>query len=340
MILTLMSMHFKRFYREPGVLFWALGFPIIMAWVLGMAFQHRGYEAKTVALVGPIQQNQALKSVFEHKSQWVKLEKVSESEAILGMKRGVYTLYVKEAPSGAVTYFFDDKNAEAQNTYFAVEKALSDAASPSRSTTVALKTPGQRYIDFLIPGLLAMELMSSCMWGTGYALIDMRAKRLLRRLMATPLNKGVFLLTMLLSRSVISGLELLLIYGFAWLVFGVQIQGSVPGLLALFVAGNVAFSGIAILVSSRAESSQAANGLINAVIMPMLVLSGVFFSYRHFPKMAVWVIEKLPLSMVVDGMRQIFIEGAGFSAIVGPSVALTAVGLVCFVIGLRLFKWY
>jgi len=199
---------------------------------------------------------------------------------------------------------------------------------------------GTRYIDFLVPGLIAMGIMMSAIWGLGYGLIERRSKKLLRRMVATPMKKSHFLISLMAVRTTMSFVEGVLLFVFSWLVFGVTIQGSIPALLLIFLAANFAFAGIAIVVSSRTASTEVGNGLINAVTTPMFVLSGIFFSYHNFPGWAVSFIKLLPLTTLADSIRSIFIEGAGFAEIAIPFFVLTTIGVVFFSIGLKFYKWY
>ena len=207
-------------------------------------------------------------------------------------------------------------------------------------SSVPLDSIGGRYIDFLIPGLLALGIMNSCMWGVGYGLIDLRVKKLLRRMAASPMHKSAFLASHFMARLAFTLSEALLLFGFSTLLFGVSIQGSLLALLLLFLAGNVAWSGIGILGSSRARSMHAANGIVNAVTLPLTMLSGIFFSYRNFPEWSQSIIEWLPLTLLADNVRAVFIEGAGIYQVLLPSTVLALTGIVAAAIGLKIYKWH
>jgi len=210
----------------------------------------------------------------------------------------------------------------------------------SSAEIVPMTQKGTRYIDFLIPGLIAMGLMMSTMWGISYSLIEKRSKKLLRRLIATPMKRSSFLISQFLARIILTTLEAVLLYLFAHFYFDITIEGSILALALIFLAGVLAFTGISILISARTSKTEIGNGLINAVVMPMMVLSGVFFSYHNFPQATIPFIQALPLTMLADGIRSIFIEGVGLSQLVVEIVALTGVGIVTFLIGLRIYKWY
>jgi ABC-2 type transport system permease protein len=199
---------------------------------------------------------------------------------------------------------------------------------------------GTRYIDFLVPGLITMGVMMSSMWGISYGLIEKRSKKLLRRLVATPMKKSHFLIALITVRIIMNFIESLVLFVFALFAFDMVIQGDISALILMFLAGNIAFAGIAVFVSSHTSNTEVGNGLINFVVFPMMVLSGIFFSYHNFPDWSIAVIQKLPLTMLTDGIRSIFNEGAGYGEVAMPIVILTATGVFFFTIGLKIFKWH
>jgi ABC-type multidrug transport system permease subunit len=178
------------------------------------------------------------------------------------------------------------------------------------------------------------------MWGLSYGIIEKRSKKLLRRMIATPMKKSGFLIGLITVRLGMNLIEALLLFLFAYFVFNIQIQGSIPALFAIFIAGNFAFAGIAIFISSRTAKTEIGNGLINFIVFPMMLLSGIFFSYHNFPDKIIPYIQKMPLTLVADGIRSIFVEGAGFSQVAVPFMILSMIGVVFFSAGLKLFKWY
>ena len=210
----------------------------------------------------------------------------------------------------------------------------------SQQNIEPLTVKGTRYIDFLVPGLIALGVISSSMWGISYSIIERRSKKLLRRMVATPMKKSNFLIAMITVRVVMNLMEATLLILFTWLTFGITIQGNIPALLAVFIAGNIAFAGIAVFVSSHTSKTEVGNGLINVVTMPMMVLSGIFFSYHNFPEWSISFIQKLPLTMMADGMRSIFNEGAGWAEIGLSALVMFMTGVVFFIAGLKIFKWH
>ncbi len=372
-LVQMISAYFKEMIREPAVLFWGIAFPILMSLGLGFAFTKKTDVTMKVAIVqlqdgwnsnsdtikridkvlnfigAKKNQQGSEKSNFEITFPDEKMGnatflfyKTGWQEAMVMLKRGNISVVMTE-DSGMIRYHFDPVNTDAELTYLKLSKLFGGEKIISESQNEAIEpltVTGTRYIDFLIPGLIAMGVMMSCMWGLSYGMIDKRSKKLLRRMVATPMKKSYFLMALIIVRVAMNFIESVLLLVFAWLVFGITIQGSIAALLMIFLAGNIVFAGIAVLISSHTSNTEIGNGLINAVVMPMMVLSGVFFSYHNFPEWSIPVIQKLPLTMLADGMRSIFIEGAGFKETFMPFIVMVLTGLGFFAAGLKVFKWH
>jgi len=364
-LLQLIIIRFKEFTREPGVVFWSVIFPIAMAWVLGVAFSKKGELVQTIAVVRndslPNEQLQDFLSTSEpltdsitgdttgYRKEIVN-EKLGKSiyrfiptswdSAILMVKRGQTAVMIKESED-SLFYYFDPKSPEAKLSYIMLSSAINHEEFIYETASIKpLITVGTRYIDYLVPGLIAIGIMNSILWGISYTLIEMRSRKLLRRMIATPMKRSHFLISHFASRLSLTIIESLILITFSWFYFRLSIQGSVPALIMMFLAGNLCFTGIAVLISSRTSSSNIGNGLINFVSMPMMILSGIFFSYHNFPDVVVPFIQKLPLTVLADSIRSIFIEGSGVRDILPEFAAMSAFGLLLSYIGLRIFKWY
>ena len=372
-LIRLIQAHFKELFREPGVLFWGIVFPILMSLGLGIAFTKKTDIVRELAIIGNesinnnqvasssiissfLQKNKAISKVsnegFNYREITLKDDKLGNThlhfirmnwqQAMVHLKRGNIVLVIDDQ-HGKIDYHFDPMNPDAQLIYLKLSGIFSDKISLDRVNNEEIKPltiKGTRYIDFLVPGLIAMGIMMACMWGISYGIIDNRAKKLLRRMVATPMKKSHYLIALITVRTAMNFIESGLLFFVAWLVFGITIQGSIPALFTIFMAGNVAFAGIAILISSHTSKTEIGNGLINAFVTPMMVLSGIFFSYHNFPEWALPVIKILPLTIVADGIRSVFIEGAGFTEIAIPSLMLSLIGIVFFTAGLKIFKWH
>jgi ABC-type multidrug transport system permease subunit len=260
--------------------------------------------------------------------------------AIVLLKRGIISLILTQK-DGKIDYLFDAHNSEAKLLYLEISAIANNSSLVSKNQIIEPLTKiGTRYIDFLIPGLIAMGIMSSVLWGISYGLIEKRSKKLLRRMVATPMRKSYFLLAQIISRLVLTLFDTLFLILFAHFVFDMQIQGSIFALILIILSGNFAFMGIAILIASRTSNTQVGNGFISAITMPMMLLSGIFFSYQNFPEWAIPAIQTLPLTTLTDGIRSIFIEGAGILTVLPSILILTGIGTISFIVGLKIFKWY
>ena len=351
----------KELLREPGVLFWGIIFPILMSLGLGIAFTKTKDIERNVAIVNPSgsmlgflnetgeeietgEGEQEFRVMIRDENLGntiLYFQTMDWDEAIARLKRGTTGL-ILEVRDGRKIYHFDPSNTDAQLTYMKISALFNSRRLPTSSgeKIEPLTLQGTRYIDFLIPGLIAMNVMTSCLWGLGYGLIDKRSKKLMRRMVATPMKKSHFLFSIITVRFLMNLLESSLLFVFAWLVFDVVIQGNVPALILVFLAGNLAFSGLAVFISSRTANTEIGNGLINAIVFPLMVLSGIFFSYHNFPDWSIPYIRKLPLTLLADGIRSIFIEGSGLQHALFPSFLLILTGLVFFTAGLKIFRWY
>ena len=364
-IVQLILIQFREFYREPGILFWAIVFPIAMAWGLGIAFSHKAEQKRDIALIeNAIQPDSLLRSFLikyskkevdsKNKSWFYTVRSGNDktgytifrfkpsnwTEANLLLKQGGAVVILEEK-NDVSNYHFDPMNADALLVYMQLSGFIKNQTNTAAIAEIKpITKKGSRYIDFLIPGLIAMNLMMSTMWGVSYSLIEKRSKKLLRRMVATPMNKISFLLSQLIARLFLNVIEASIVFIFAWMYFGITIEGSIAALIVLYFAGMLCFTGLAILVSSRTANTYVGNGLINAIVMPMMLISGIFFSYHNFPDSVIPYIQAMPLTLLADGMRSVFIEGAGFAHVFLPISILSAIGVVAFSVGLKIYKWY
>ncbi len=362
--IQLIIIQFKEFYREPGALFWSFIFPILISAGLGIAFNNdQAHEYKKIAIViseeaekdsiwNNIFSNTKLSQENGYQTHSKTIKNYSNGEttynfiktdmdnAVILLKRGIISLILTQK-DGKIDYLFDAHNSEAKLLFLEISSISNNSKLVSENEVISPLTKiGTRYIDFLIPGLIAMGIMSSVLWGISYGLIEKRSKKLLRRMVATPMRKSYFLLANIVSRLVLTLLDTLFLIIFAHFAFDIQIQGSIFGLILVILSGNFAFMGISILIASRTSNPQVGNGFISAITMPMMVLSGIFFSYQNFPSWAIPVIQTLPLTTLTDGVRSIFIEGAGILQVLKSILILSGIGIVTFTIGLKIFKWY
>ena len=327
----------REFVREPEAMFWTFVFPVLIAAGLGIAFRNRPADVLTVAVVGP-----ELAAVFEGKPT-LAVERFGDAEeARRALRQGRVALVAERGPDGTVVYRYDDTNPEGRSARMLADEAVQVAAGrtdPVGSSDELMREPGSRYIDFLIPGLLGMTLMGGSIWSLGFSIVDARRRKLLKRLVATPMPRQYFLLSYLLSRLVMLVVEVATILLFGTLVFGVPLRGPLVLLAGLCLTGALAFGAIGLLVSSRVRTIEAVSGLMNFVMLPMWVLSGVFFSSQRFPGAVQPVIKALPLTALIDGLRANMLQGAGLVQLAPQLGILGGWLVVCFLLALKLFRW-
>ena len=327
---------FREFVREPEALFWVFIFPILLAAGLGLAFRNRPPDILKVAAVTP-ELVQALRG-----EKLLDVQQLAESQAEEALRLGKIALVAEPGGNGTVVYRFDNTNAEGRAARLLADRAVQRAAGrldPVAERDVSTVEPGSRYIDFLLPGLLGMNLMGSAIWGVGFAIVDTRRRKLMKRLIATPMPRSYFLLSFLLSRLVLLVVETGTILGFGALIFHVPVRGSMAVLTGLCVLSSLSFTALGLLIASRARTIEAASGLMNFVMMPMWITSGVFFSAQRFPDLLQPLIKALPLTAAIDALRAHMLQGAGVTQVIPQVAILVAWMVVCFALALKIFRW-
>lgn len=328
------------FLREPEAVFWTFVFPVLLALALGIAFRQQGPVTSRVGVV-----HGAATASFEAwlaASPDLELVTLEPGLAEEALRRGRVAVVVSADSSGAPVLAYDPSRPEARLAQLAALDALERGAGRGDRLGARNRTevrPGSRYIDFLIPGLIGLNLLGTGMWGVGFPIASTRQQKLLRRLVATPMRRRDFLLSLVFNRTLWLVPEVAAILGFGALVFGVHVTGSWPAFVAVNLFGAFAFSALGLLVASRARTIEAVSGLMNFAMVPMWVMSGSFFSAERFPPAMQPFVQALPLTAANDALRAIMNEGAGFAAVGGDLVILAAWGVVAFALAVRLFRW-
>ena len=358
----------RLFFREPSTIFWAFGFPIMLSIALGIAFRNRAPEPVRVAVEAGPGAEPALSAMTSPlvqatvedaatASRWLRQGKVvlvvvpgdrntvpypSDLSLRSSVRTTVPDLSDLSLRSSMRTYRYDEARPEARLARLLVDDLLQRAEGRRDVAVVAderVTRVGARYIDFLIPGLVGMNLMSGSMWGIGYAIVEMRTKKLVKRMLATPMRRSDFLLSFVLMRALFVVVEVPVLFGFGWIAFGVPVLGSKLLLLALSFLGAFTFGGLGLLVASRAQNTQTVGGLMNVVMMPMFIGSGVFFSTSNFPDSMQPLLRALPLTALNDSLRAITNDGAPMVEVAAPALVLAAWGLISYGAALKLFRW-
>jgi len=327
------------FLREPEAVFWTFAFPILMALALGIAFRNQGPQRSRIGVEdGP--QAAAVADALS-KSKELEVVHVPASESDAALRRGRVSVLVR-AGDGPPRLTYDPARPETRLAYLETVDAIERAAGRTDRVGAIADTrprPGSRYIDFLIPGLIGLNLLGTGMWGVGFPIASARQQKLLKRMIATPMRRGDYLWSLVLARGVWLVLEVALVLGFGVLAFGTIVRGSWLAFALVVLVGAIAFSALGLLVVSRAKTIEAVSGLMNFVMMPMWLLSGSFFSSERFPAVMQPLVQALPLTLVNNGLRAIMNESAGLATVAPQLLALGAWSVVSFVLALRLFRW-
>ena len=328
----------REFCRQPEAVFWVYGFPVLMVVALGIAFQNKRAEPITVDAV--ISSSLAYEGALRADDR-IKLHLDTEEECRRRLRTAKSDLFIRNGEKG-LEYVYDPTQPNSIAAKAMVEDLIQRAAGRADVLTtqdVEITEPGGRYIDFLIPGLLGMGLMGGGMFGVGFAIVDMRLRKLLKRFLATPMRKPHFLAALMICRMLFMIPEIFLLLIFARYAFGVQIYGSWLAVAFLILLGAVQFAGIGLLVGSRVRTLESASGLMNLVMLPMWTLSGVFFSYERFPEEVLPFIKLLPLTALNDALRAIMLEGRTMMSIWPELTTMSVWTVLTFAVALAIFRW-
>ena len=328
----------REFLREPEAVFWTYGFPLMLAVGLGIAFRDQPVEIVRVDVQEEAGAREVAAQLATRDDIAVAVRGKAESRERLRMGRSSLVV----VPGDPLTFVFDPGRPESALARARVDDALQRAAGrqdPVRTAETRVTEPGSRYIDFLVPGLLGMNLMGGSLWGVGFVIVDMRVKKLLKRLAATPMTRTDFLWSIAGGRLLFMIPELAVILGAGVLLFGMPVRGSWLAILALALAGAASFAGLGMLAACRAQRIETVSGLMNVIMVPMWLLSGIFFSSERFPDLLQPLVQALPLTQLNDALRAVILEGASLASQGWRLLVLAAWGLVPFGLALRWFRW-
>jgi ABC-2 type transport system permease protein len=331
----LTMVRFRLFLREPEAIFWIFFFPILLAVGLGIAFRNRPADVLQVGAT-TAQLSQALAA-----DKGLTAEMLNEADGTHELATGQILLLAIQTPNG-VAYKYDDTNPDARTARLLADRAIQTAAGRHDAVQAAnelVHETGARYIDFVVPGLLGMNLMGSAIWGMVFPLVEARQKKLLKRLVASPMPKWQYLASYLLSRLAMLIIEVGAFLGFARVAFGVPFRGPLWQLILVCLLTSLAFSALGLLISSRAKTMEGASGLMNLVMLPMWILSGVFFSATRFPALIQPVVRALPLTAAIEAMRGNMLQGTSITHMMAQIGILIAWFVVPFAVSLRIFRW-
>lgn len=326
---------FRLFFREPEAIFWIFIFPILLALGLGIAFRNRPADILRVAAT-TTQLTEAL-----NRDKGLSATTLDEATGNHDLAIGRILLLVIQKPNGVI-YAYDNTNPDGRTARLLADRAIQTAGGQLQAVTVQTRLiheAGSRYIDFVVPGLLGMNLLGSAVWGLGFAIVEARQKKLLKRLVASPMPRWQYLAAFILSRLLLLVIEVIAFLGFARLVFGVPFRGSLWQLGLICVLSSLSFSALGLLISSRARTMEAASGLMNLAMLPMWILSGIFFSADRFPAAVQPFVRALPLTASIDALRANMLQGISLNHLIAPIAILFAWLVVPFLTALGIFRW-
>jgi ABC-2 type transport system permease protein len=334
-LVQLTLVRFREFTREPEAVFWAVFFPILLTVGLGLAFRDRPDPVLKIAATPAVAASLRTEPGLD-------VRELDEAAARVALRNGDVALVVSTGEAGSVVFYFDDTNTEGRVARSLADRAIQQAAGRKDPVAVAdrvTKEPGSRYVDFLVAGLIGIGIMSNAVWGLGFSIVDSRRRKLIKRMVATPMSRTQYLASYLVWRMILLPVEVVIPLAFGALAFDVPIRGSWLALGFMCLLGSLCFSALGVLVGSRAKTIEAVSGIMNLLIMPQWIVSGVFFSAQRFPDWAQLPIKALPLTALIDALRAIQLRGAGLADVGLEIGILTFWFVVAFTLGLKLFRW-
>jgi ABC-type multidrug transport system permease subunit len=332
----------REFCREPAAIFWVYVFPIIMMVALGIAFRNQPVEQAGVLIEDGPGAERILAALQPDGRFRARIADAQECQRLLRVGKADLVIAARQNSETAYHYYFDPTRPGSALARNAADDVLQREAGRKDlvvSHTHEVTEPGARYIDFLVPGLLGVGIMGGGLWGVGFAVVDMRIRKLLKRFLATPMKRSHFLAAMMISRFLFTVPEIVILLVAARLLFDVANMGSYLAVAVVIVLATFEFAGIGLLVACRAKTLETVSGLMNLVMLPMWMASGIFFSYERFPEAVQPVIRYLPLTPVIDSLRAIMLEGATLASLWLPLTVITLYAAVSFTLALRWFRW-
>lgn len=340
-LVELTATRVREFLREREAVFWVFIFPVLMTFALGIAFRNTAPDKTPVAIEATMDAGANEVAQLLSASPDITATVLSPAEAAQALRSGRVSIVVRPA-NDSIEYRFDPTRPESRTARLIVDDVLQRGegrADVAKVDEEKVTEPGARYVDFLVPGLIGMNLMGSGLWGLGFTVVIARSRKILKRFAATPMRRSHYLFSFMLSRLVFLLVEVAAIIAFAWLVFDFTVRGSWLSLTLMTMLGGFTFSGIGLLVAARPTTIEGVSGLMNFIMLPMWLLSGTFFSSERFPQVLQPFIQALPLTALNNVLRSVMNEGTSISSNWIPIAVLLAWCVVSFVVALKIFKW-
>ena len=328
----------REFLREPEAIFWTFFFPILISLAMALAFPSNANRQVLIGLEPGTTTEHVRKALAG--VDGVTIRDVASEDEQRSLREGAVHLIVKA--TSPPTYRFDPARAESRIARLVVDDALKGAAGradPFTAREEPVAIAGSRYIDWFIPGLVGLGLMSNGMWGVGFPVTQARMRNLLKRMVASPMRKRDYLLANMFARLMGVVPEVVLPLSFGVFAFSMPVNGSWAAIAVVGLVAALAFAALGLLIGSRARTFEAISGLMNLGMIPMWILSGVFFPASNFPDAFQPIIQALPLTATNDALRAIVLEGTSLAGVSGEIAIVSAWGIGAFFLALRLFRW-
>jgi ABC-2 type transport system permease protein len=335
-LVQLTLLRFREFVREPEAIFWTLMFPVLLTTGLGVAFRNQAPDVVRIAAVTPAVADALAREPL------LFVDRLDAEAARAALSTGRVALVAEPGANGGVVYRYDDTNPEGRSARMIADRALQIASGrvdPIKVQDDVAREVGSRYIDFLVPGLVGMGIMSNAVWGLGFSIVDARRRKLMKRIIATPMRRMDYLLSFQIWRMFLLVFEVGVPVVFGMIAFGVPVRGSILEIAVISVLGSLAFSALGLLIASRAKTIEAVSGIMNLVLVPMWIVSGVFFSSERFPDAVQPLIKALPLTALVDSLRANMLQGASLVDVASSLAALGVCLVLCFALAMKMFRW-
>ena len=324
----------REFVRDRGSLAWNLLMPIIL--VFGLAFVFGG-EGRHQYTVGVLQAGTEIVA-SEHPFLEVRfIEFVPVSDEADGFRK------VERHRLDLLVRFSDRRywiNPESPRGYIAERLLLqSDAAAGGQMQKAQITGDPIRYVDWVLPGILGMNMMFSCLFGVGYVVVRYRKNGFLKRLRATPLRPAEFIIAQVASRLLLVLVVTAFVYAATHFILDTRMEGSYFTLCIVAIVGGISMVSLGLLIAARVTSEELAGGLLNMISWPMMILSGVWFSLEGAGPAVQGVAKIFPLTHVLDSARAVMLDGATLVDIAPSMIMLTLLSLAFLALGARFFRW-
>ncbi len=317
-----------EFVRDRGTFFWNLLFPVLLVVGFSFAFSGEGDALFKIGVMGTSEtempeflEMDAVDTVFYQEDLEEVLNKLRRHQIDMIVDPGNSTYYLNsESPSAEVLRSL----------------SRSDMAS---FTEESVSGEAVRYVDWLVPGVIGMNIMFSCMFGVGFVIVRYRKNGVLKRMKATPVGPLLFISAQMVSRFVIVLCTSVFVFAGTGLFLRFRVHGSLLLLLFLTIVAILCMIAFGLIFAARLKSEELANGLMNLVTFPMMIFSGVFFSLEGTPPVIQSLSRVFPLTHFIEGARSVMIDGAGFAAVL-PNIAVMGGMTVLFLMTAAfLFRW-